>query len=297
MDRLLAMRSFIEVASSGSFTQTAEKLGVSRLLVSRHVQLIESWLKQRLLHRTTRKVSLTQAGEEALKRCERILDETAALEVSACQQSQVLSGKIRIASPIGLAQNLLAEVISDFTEINPEVSIEIVASDSFSLLVDERIDIALRYTTQPDESLIARKLISIDFVVCASPGYLQKHSPPKNPEQLLAHNCLVHLGIPKWEFIKNNNHCAISAEGNIKANDIGTLIQFALKDKGIMLLPCDLATPLIVNKQLVPLLEEYTIPSTALWAVYLSRSYQLPVVRQFIDYVSGCWDKDIKKNR
>jgi len=294
MDRLTAMRSFVEVANSASFTKAAEQLGLNRLQVSRHVQELESWLQQRLLHRTTRKVSLTIAGEETLRRCEQILHETAELEVSALHRTQHLSGTIRVASPIGLAQGLLLDVVDGFTKTNPDVTIEVLTSDSFSQLVDERIDIALRFTTQPDESLIARKLMNIDSVVCASPAYLKQHSLPIAPNDLREHNCFVHLGATRWDFIQNNQHYAVDVKGNIKANDLGTLQRLAIRGKGLIRLPCDLANPLICSGQLTPLLADYTIPNSSLWAVYLSRSYQLPVVRQFIDYMTKCWQEDIK---
>lgn len=295
MDRLTAMRSFIEVANSASFTKAAENLGLSRLQVSRHVQEIESWLQQRLLHRTTRKVSLTIAGEETLRRCEWILHETAELETRALYQSQYLTGTIRITSPIGLAQGLLLDVIHDFTKLNPDVTIEVLASDRFSQLVDERIDIALRYTSTPDENLIARKLIMIDSVVCASPTYLQSHSTPREPNDLRKHNCFIHLETSKWDFIRDNKNYSVNVKGNIKANNLGMLSLSAIRGKGIVRLPCDLANPLISSGQLIPLLTEYTIPNSSLWAVYLSRSYQLPVVRQFINYMAKSWEKDIKQ--
>jgi DNA-binding transcriptional LysR family regulator len=289
------MRTFVEVANSASFTKAAEQLELSRLQVSRHVQEIESWLHQRLLHRTTRKVSLTEAGKEALFRCEKILHETAALEVDALEKSQTLSGAIRIASPIGIAQGLLVGVIEGFTEKNPEVKIEVLASDNLSQLVDERVDIALRYTDQPDENLIAKKFMRIDITVCASPSYLKKHPTPRTPDDLREHNCLVHSSTSKWGFVHDNKHYSVAVEGNIKANELGTLIQPAIHGKGIVRVTCDLANPLIESGQLVPLLTDYVIPNSPLWAVYLSRSYQLPVVRKFIDYASGCWDKDIKR--
>ena len=294
MDRLTAMRSFVEVANTASFTKAAEQLGLNRLQVSRHVQEIESWLQQRLLHRTTRKVSLTVAGEEALRRCEQILHETAELEVSALHRTQNLSGTIRVATPIGLAQGLLLDVVDGFTEANPDVTIEILTSDSLSQLVDERIDIALRFTSQPDESLIARRLMTIDSVICASPAYIKQHPLPVVPDDLREHNCFVHLGATRWDFVQDNQHIAVDVKGNIKANELGTLLRFALRDKGLIRLPCDLANPLISSGQLIPLLTGYTIPNHSLWAVYLSRSYQLPVVRQFIDYMAESWKDSIK---
>lgn len=293
MDRLTAMATFVEVAKTGSFTQAAEQLGLSRLQVSRHVQEVESWLKQRLLHRTTRKVSLTAVGEDVLKQCEQILHQASELELQALHQAQQLSGLIRITAPTGLAQGLLLDVIEGFTQLYPQVQIEILASDSFSRLVDERIDIALRYTNQPDENLTARKLMTLDSVICASNAYINQFGTPTLPAELAAHNCLAHLQYTSWRMVKDNEHYCVDIKGNVRANELGALCSLAMRGKGIVQLPCDLANPLIASGQLTRLLSDYALPATSLWAVYLSRNYQLPAIRQFINYIAQQWSQDI----
>ncbi|ELV8766346.1 LysR family transcriptional regulator [Vibrio vulnificus] len=294
MDRLDAIKSFIEVANCRSFTQAAETLSLSRLQVTRHVQEVESWLQQRLLHRTTRKVSLTHTGEQAFIRCQRILDEAAALELDAVQSRDSLTGSIRISAPIGFSQHHLIDAVSAFTGLHPLVTVDILASDRFSQLVDERVDVALRYTDQPDETLIARKLMDIDAVVCATQGYLDEHEPIVEPEDLANHNCLVHLSTHLWRFVADNQISEVSVKGNIRANDLSTLLGAALAGKGVIRLPCDLANPLLQQDKLVALLNRYTLPSSSLWAVYLSRSYQTPVVRQFIDFIAQRWDQNVQ---
>ncbi|MBY8268730.1 LysR family transcriptional regulator [Vibrio fluvialis] len=294
MDRLTAMRSFVEVANTGSFTKAADNLNLSRLQVTRHVQEIEDWLKQRLLHRTTRKVSLTAAGEEALTRCEQILDQTAELEIRALEQSQSLTGSIRISAPIGLAQHLLLDTVEAFTDLHPQVTIDVLASDRLSQLVDERVDVALRFTQQPDESLIARRLIQVDTVVCASPQYLQAHDPITEPADLTRHNCFVHLTNHTWDMVRDNQHFSVKVSGTIRANDMDILRSAALHHKGVVWLPCDLANPYLARGELVKVLADYHTPSSHLWAVYLSRSYQTPLVRQFIDFVAERWQEDIR---
>lgn len=293
MDRLLALKSFVEVASTSSFTQAAENLKVSRLQVSRHVKEVESWLGQRLLHRTTRKVTLTEAGSEALVYCERILDEAAAMESLAQIRQNTLAGSIRIATPIGLSQNLLIEAVQGFIAEHPNIKIEILASDSFAQLVDQRIDIALRYTAQPADNLIARELMTIDSVICASPAYLEKNAAPQTPEDLAQHQCLVHLNYDDWEFDDGEGNRSIKVNGQISANELGTLVNAACADQGLIRIPCDLANPLISDGKLVRVLSDYNLPENSLWAVYMSRSYQLPAVRQFIDYLLTQW-QDIR---
>ncbi|AIW21536.1 LysR family transcriptional regulator [Vibrio coralliilyticus] len=295
MDRLVAIRSFVEVANAKSFTKAAESLDISRLQVSRHVQEVENWLQQRLLHRTTRKVSLTHAGEQAFVRCQRILDEAAALELDSMCGKGALVGTIKVAAPIGFAQNLLIDRVQNFVSLHPKVVIDILASDQNSELVDERVDVALRFTDKPADNLIARRLMAIDTAICASRDYLSEFGEPKHAEELVDHNCLTHLNVKNWLFVKDNQTVDVEVSGNIRANDLSTLVRVAVNGKGVIRLPCDLANPLIEKGELISILNDYHYPSYALWAVYLSRSYQQPIVRQFIDYLVECWQKDIKR--
>ncbi|MCG9682298.1 LysR family transcriptional regulator [Vibrio sp. Isolate23] len=295
MDRLVAIRSFVEVVNAKSFTKAAESLDISRLQVSRHVQEVESWLQQRLLHRTTRKVSLTHAGEQAFVRCQRILDEAAALELDSMSGREALAGTIRVASPIGFAQNLLIDRVQNFVSRHPQVVIDILASDQNSELVDERVDVALRFTDKPADNLIARRLMAIDTAICASQEYLNEFGEPKHAEELARHNCLTHLNAKNWLFVKDNKTVDVAVSGNVRANDLSTLVRVAVNGKGVIRLPCDLANPLIEKGELISILNDYHYPSYALWAVYLSRSYQQPLVRQFIDYLVECWQEDIKR--
>ena len=292
MDRISAIRSFVEVARAGSFTRAAETLNLSRLQVSRHVREVEKWLEQRLLHRTTRKVSLTDAGAEALERCEQILLQIAELESSARERARSLVGVIRVSSPIGFAQNLLLDAVEQFTGRHPRVRIEIEASDRVSGLVDERLDIALRFVKQPDENLLGRQLIQIDTVICASPEYLQGQPSIHTPSDLTGHNCLVHLNHDRWSFIRDNYTETVRVSGTIKASDMGIIRLATLHHQGVSKLPCDLANPLLKEGKLVRLLPDYHLPGSALWAVYLSRSYQTPLVRAFIDHLAETWQQD-----
>ncbi|QYJ83230.1 LysR family transcriptional regulator [Shewanella aegiceratis] len=295
MDKISAIRSFVEVASCGSFTQAAEQLGLSRLQVSRHIQEVERWLGLRLLHRTTRSVSLSVQGEEAFIYCQKILDEVAALQNRAQRHRQELVGSIRIASPIGLGQALLFDAIDDFTREHPEVKVQLLLSDEMVQLVDERVDIALRYTQQPDESLIARRLMHIDSVLCASPDYLAGHAPITSLDDITAHNCLLHASQTRWLFVKDNQNIEKKVGGNLQANDMGVLIKAALRGKGLIHLPCDLANAHLASGALVELLPEYHLPGKTLWAVYLSRSYQQHLIRHFIDFLAERWQQDILK--
>lgn len=294
MDKFEALRSFVEVANTGSFTHAADQLDLSRVKVTRHVQELEDWLNVRLLHRTTRSVSLTPPGHDVMLHCERILNEVAGLESLARSHNEELVGEIRIAAPIGLGQNLLYEVVEAFTALHPKVVIQLLMSDRNARLVDERVDVALRYTEQPDEAFIARRLMSIEAVVCCSEQYLSEHGAVESPQQLENHNCLIHITHNQWSFILNQQSATIPVSGSIRANDLGVLVRAALNGVGVAYLPCDLANPYLATGELKQLLPEVSLPTLSLWAIYLSRSYQRPVVRAFIDFLAEQWNNDLR---
>ncbi|WP_020410849.1 LysR family transcriptional regulator [Hahella ganghwensis] len=289
MDKIDAIRSFVEVAKTGSFTAAADNLGHSRIKVSRHVSEVEDWLKLRLLHRTTRRVSLTQPGQEALPLCEQILNATAALESQAQVLHTELVGNIRVAAPIGLGQNLLFDVIKTFACLHPKVRIQLLLSDRMAQLVDERVDVALRYIHQPEENLIARRLLQVDSVVCASPEYLARQGTPSHPNNLSEHNCLTHLDARIWSFVIEGSIQEVSVSGNLDANDANVLLKASLEGMGVALLPLDIAGPYLKRRKLVQILSDYSTMGAAIWAVYLSRSYQQPAVRALIDFIAERW--------
>ncbi|WP_375056698.1 LysR family transcriptional regulator [Zobellella sp. DQSA1] len=293
MDRLEAVRSFVEVAGSGSFTQAAERLGLTRVRVSRHITEVEAWLQARLLHRTTRRVSLTEAGLAALPLCEQLLSQVGELENRTRPRGEALGGSIRVASPIGLGQHQLYELVEDFLALHPGVQIQLLLSDRNARLVDERVDVALRFSRQPDPQLIARRLMRVDSCLCAAPGYLARAGRPEHPHDLAGHNCLVHLDGIRWGFNHGDAPLVVEVRGNFGADDMGVLARAAARGQGIALLPCDLANPYLQRGELVPLLADYQAPSSWVWAVYLSRSYQQPLVRTFIDFVAERWQQPV----
>lgn len=293
MDKIENIRSFVEVASCGSFTRAAQRLDLPKVKLTRQIQELESWLKLRLFNRTTRKVSLTSPGEALLADCERILAQVSALQLKAQSHQTELSGHIRIATPIGLGQSMLFELIQGFVRIHPKVKVHLQLSDKNAQLVDENIDIALRYSEQLDDNLIAKRLIKVDSQICASPDYISRFGQPDVPEQLLQHNCLIHLEHKVWRFTQGKEINQVQVDGNLSANDVGVLLKACISGQGIANLPLDLAAEAISRGELVPLLTEFYYSRASLWAVYLSRSYQRPLVRTFIDYAASQWQQDI----
>ncbi|WP_158770966.1 LysR family transcriptional regulator [Paraglaciecola sp. L1A13] len=295
MDKITSLKSFIEVARCSSFTKAADTIGLSRLQVTRHVQDVEQWLNLRLFHRTTRKVSLTLQGEETLVFAKQIISSVSDLESRAHSHNHELVGTIRVATPIGLGQNMLLDAIEQFVAMHPQTQIQMLLSDSLSELVDERVDIALRYVDVPHQQLIARRLLRIDSVLCASPDYIHQHFELTQPSDLLSHNCLVHNSNSQWRVMSATSDEKISVSGNIQANEMGVILKAALRGLGIANLPCDLANGYLRNKELCQVLPEYSTPGSNLWAVYLSRDHQQNVVRAFIDFLALRWQDDVKR--
>ncbi|MDO6837951.1 LysR substrate-binding domain-containing protein [Paraglaciecola chathamensis] len=299
MDRIISLQSFVEVAHCGSFTKAAEIIGLSRLQVTRHVQDVEQWLNLRLFHRTTRKVSLTLQGEEALEFAKKILSSVADLESRAHSHNHELVGTIRVATPIGLGQNLLFDAVEEFVALHPKAQIQMVLSDGLSQLVEERVDIALRYIDQPHQQLIARRLMHIDSVLCASPDYIAKQVtqdlPLEQPSDLAAHNCLIHSSNHQWRIVSATSDEKVSVSGNIQANEMGVILKAALRGLGVANLPCDLANQYLRSQALTQVLPEYRAPGHNLWAVYLSRDHQQNVVRAFIDFLAQRWQGDVTR--
>ena len=293
MDKFEAIRSFVEVAQTGSFTQAAEQLGLNRAKVTRHVQELEDWFNLRLLNRTTRSVSLTPPGHDVLLSCQRILNDVAGLENLAQCHTEELVGEIRIASPVGLAQGLLYDVLDAFSKKHPNVVFQLLLSDKNAQLVDECVDIALRYTDKPDENLIGRHLLHIESAICCSAEYLKQHGGISQPDDLQDHNCLIHIDQDQWCFIQNQQPLIVPVSGSIRSNELGIIVHAAINHLGVAYLPCDMANRYLEGGQLVQVLNDIPMPVMSLWALYLSRSYQRPAIRAFIDYLADRLSEDI----
>ena len=198
MDRLTAARVFVEVAERGSLTQTAEHLEMSAAMVSRYLSAAEDWLGARLLHRTTRKVSLTDAGVAALPSCRQLLELADEATHIAAERSREPAGVLRVASSSSFAEAELTAALVDFQRQYAQVEIVLSVSDKASDLVGERVDLAVRLTNTLDSTMIARRLAACRSMLCASPAYLARHGQPHRAEDLRQHRCIAHaFGIGK----------------------------------------------------------------------------------------------------
>lgn len=288
MDRLTAMRVFVEVATSGSFSATAERLEMSRAMVTRYVGEMEQWLQARLLQRTTRSVTLTDAGEQALRRCQQMLALVEDIEEETTATSEgELRGQLRLTCSVSFAYAQLGTAIADFLGLHPQLKIDLDASEGSLNLVEKRIDLAIRISSGPDPMLIARPLARCDSVLVASPAYLARHGVPALPAELERHRCLSYANFGKsvWELSQNGRTERVAVSGHFSANEATTLLRAALAGGGIALQPTYLANPHIASGELRALLPGWELPVMAINALYTSRRHQSPAVRALLDFL------------
>lgn len=287
MDRLTAAKVFVDVATTGSFTATADRLNMSRPMVTRYIETMEAWLNTRLLHRTTRKVSLTTAGETCLEEVKQWLGQAESLSGLA-DASGELSGTVRLATSMSFGYSQLVPAIQEFMVENPKVNIDIDLQDSVTDLTERQIDLAIRIASAPDPSLIGKPISVCESVVVASPQYLTKNRAISEPSDLTNHTCLGYKNFQQhiWHLTKDNAQQSVEVRCNLTANETTTLLHAALRGAGIAIQPTYLANQYVKSGQLKQVLPNWKPDDLTIYALYSSRKYMSPTVRTLIDYLS-----------
>jgi len=287
MDRLTAMRVFCEVATSGSFSATADKLDMSRAMVTRYVSELEGWLNARLLQRTTRSVTLTDAGEQCLRRSQQMLALMENIEEETRSDDAELRGQLRLTCSTSFAFGHLARVISKFLTLHPLLKIDLHVGDGTVNLVEARIDLAIRISREPDPLLIARPLAVCDSVLVAAPDYVRQAGLPLHPQDLPGHRCLSHAnyGRNTWRFMRRDESVQTDIASHFSANDATVLLQAVLAGSGITLLPTYLMADHLDKGDLQIILPEWTAPPMTIYALFPSRRHLSPAVRALLDFL------------
>ena len=287
MDRLTAMQVFVEVAHSGSFSATADKLDMSRAMVTRYVGELEQWLGARLLQRTTRSVTLTDAGENCLRRSQQMLALVQDVEEETQSHDGALRGQLRITCSMSFAYAQMAAAVVDFLQLHPQLKIDLNASEGALNLVEARIDLAIRISAEPDPALIGRVLAPCTSVLVASPAYLAAHGVPQLPADLATHRCLSYANFGKsvWTFSRGDDHARVSVGSYFSANEATALLQGVLAGGGIALQPSYLANPHLQDGSLQVGLPDWKVPDMAIYALYPSRKHLSPAVRALLDFL------------
>jgi DNA-binding transcriptional LysR family regulator len=288
MDRVIAAQVFVETVERGSATAAADALGMSRAMASRYLSALEDWTGTRLLHRTTRRLSLTSAGERALELSREMVRVATSLSAAAGEGDSP-QGLLRVAAPTILAEERLTPLLADFLRLHPRLSIDLRASDRPVDLVEDRIDVAIRIGSQLDPNSIARKLGETRSVLCASPRYLDEHGTPNHPDELPAHSCLTYtnFGAAEWHLHAGRDSVRVKAEGPFRTNEALALRRATLAGMGIAMLPRFAVADHLADGRLravLPLWEPHPHP---IHALYLSRLHLPVAARALIDYLAG----------
>jgi DNA-binding transcriptional LysR family regulator len=293
MDQLTGMRLFAEVVESGSFSGAGRRLGLAPSSVSRQINQLEDALDARLLNRSTRKLSLTEAGRIYVERVRRILQEIDEATIAVSQLEATPRGTLRVNAPVVFGRMHVAPLLPEFMGRFPDVAIDLTLTDHFVDVVEEGADVVVRVGGLADSSLIARRLAPNRRVLCASPAYLEAHGSPVEPADLGLHNCLIYkpnVGMATWHVRSGNAVARVQVAGNFLANNAEALRSAALGGIGIGLLPTwlvgdDVACGGLVR--LLPDVEADLVPTeTAIHAVYPHSRHLSPKVRAFVDFLA-----------
>ncbi|MEM7471592.1 MAG: LysR substrate-binding domain-containing protein [Pseudomonadota bacterium] len=290
MTEIGAIPVFVAVADNGSFAAAARKLGITKSAVSKRIGGLEAHLGAQLFHRSTRSISLTEAGEIYLAHAVQALGSAQEAEdaVAALQGDPV--GHLKVSVPMSFGQLHVAPAIPEFLRLHPGITLELSMDDRFVDLVDSGMDLALRAGSLPDSALIARKLAPIYSVIVAAPSYLDRAGAPLHPQDLMDHDCL-HYAYSRdpleWKFIGDDGEIAVRTKGRFRVNNSEALCTTLIAGLGIGRLPTFIAGAHLAAGRLQRVLPNFLMPEQALYAVFPERQHVPAKVRAFVDFFAN----------
>jgi DNA-binding transcriptional LysR family regulator len=289
MEGFGAIPVFVAVVENGGFSSAARKLGVSKSAVSKRINQLEKSLGVRLLHRTTRKLSLTEAGERYFEHAAQALAAANQAEDAVTELQGEPRGKLKISSPMSFGRLHVAPLIPKLLKRYPKLEVELVMDDRPIDLVAAGFDVAIRSGSGslPASALVARKLAPLRHVLCASPGYIDRYGMPARPAELTEHNCVLFSlssDANEWRLVGDDEPEIVSVSGNYRVNNSEALLEALREGIGIGRLPTFVAGPDLKTGRLVKLFESHHIPDHTFYAVFPEREYLPAKVRVFLDF-------------
>jgi DNA-binding transcriptional LysR family regulator len=296
-DKFEDIRTFVAVVQARGFAQAGKRLGIAKSAVSRRVNDLEDRLGTRLLNRTTRQLSPTPAGAELYQRGLRLLADFQEAEDAVSSGSNEPAGKLRISAPVSFGSHCLGQIIPEFMSRFPRLQVELELEDRLIDLLASGFDVAVRISRLKDSSLIARKIVTIHHVICASPEYLRRRGRPKLPKDLQEHTTLRYsYEDDYWKFTKNET---LSGPSKFRCNNGDTLREAAIAGGGLVYLPTFIVHEAVKDGRLEVCLSGFEKDPIALYAVYPTTRHLSPKIRVFIDFLvekfgeDPFWDKEI----
>jgi DNA-binding transcriptional LysR family regulator len=290
MDTLTSMKVLRQVVESGSFVAAAQRLNLSTAMTSKHVTHLERNLGARLLNRTSRHLSLTEAGTIYYEQCREMLDNLEMVEAAVRRAAVVAKGVLKISAPVWLANPLFTKALAEYRSRYPDVLLDLNLNDQVVDLVEDGFDLALRVTpNEPAAPMLARRICPIQFLLVGSSDYLQRNGHPKTPNELSKH-----LGISyyysqftdKIFFEGLNGRESVKLAVSIRSNNTNMLYQATLAGMGLAVLPEWLIEDDLTHQRLEVLKPSYPLATSFLYVVYTSRRYLSPKIRTFVDFLA-----------
>ncbi|WP_256077292.1 LysR family transcriptional regulator [Massilia sp. YIM B04103] len=291
MNKLQAMEVFVQVVDAGGFTRAAENMQIPKATVSTLIQGLETALSVKLLHRTTRQISVTADGAAYYERCLRILSDVREAEESLSRTRLSPSGRLRVDAPTGLASEVLMPALPAFFDRYPDIVLELGCSDRPVDLIEEGVDCAVRGGALDDSTLIARRIGVINFVTCAAPAYLARFGTPQHPRELERHRCVNYFSSKTgktfdWNFSRDGERVQLPMPGLIALNDSNAYVQAGLAGLGVVQMTDFALLPLIRDGRMVPILDEWATDPLPIHVVYPQNRHLSAKVRVFVEWVS-----------
>lgn len=291
MESLTDIAVFVQVVESGSFTAAAERLNLSKSVVSKYVSRLESRLGAQLLSRTTRRLSLTEAGTVLHERARRGLQEIDDAEAEVSRLQGAPRGTLRINAPASFGILHVAPALPEFLARYPDLSVDLHLDDRKLDMVEEGFDLSLRISELPDSSLVSRRLAACRHAVVAAPAYLARRGTPRRPEDLRDHNVISYRyqdSVDEWRFRSRGGEVvSVPVGGSLRTNNSLALRVALLGGAGITRTPTFLVGPDIAQGRLIRLLPDYETLEVSIYAVYPERRHLSPKVRAFVDFIAG----------
>lgn len=288
MNKYQEMRVFSAVVEASSFVAAGHALGLSKAAVSRYVSDLEQRLGVRLMHRTTRKLSLTPEGEVFLVRCREILASIDASEAEISTHSMSVSGLLKVSVPVSFGIRHLAPLWHELLAQHPQMTLDVQLADRVIDLVDEGFDLAIRIGRLANSTLISRQIASTRMVLCAAPSYLKRRGYPKHPSELEHHDVLSYSLLStgdQWVFEGPEGQVGIKVRPRMWSNNGDSCVAASVQGAGIQLQPMFLIDQEIENRRLIEILPEFRAQDLGIYAVYPTRRFVLPKVRTTVDFL------------
>ena len=289
MDVLSGIRAFTKVVEEGSFTSAAKALGLPKSTVSRHVAALEDHLGVRLLHRTTRTLRPTEAGEGYYERARQILSDVDDAESEVTEMQASPRGRLRVTAGVSFGAAYLGDIVAEFSRRYPEVEVEISLTDRFVDLIGEGYDVAIRAGRLDDSSLIARRLGSARLVICGSPAYLKERGTPRSVEDLKEHHC-IRYGHSRHGSAWPLKGGSIPVSGRVTIDNGELMRSVALRGIGLCMLPVFICGRDLAAGRLVSVLEHEIQDAGGVYAVYPHSRNLSAKVRAFVDHAAEACD-------